>query len=210
MGQEIPAWVQKDRDFIAALLFCALSAYSIFSIVRASDLFLRIELAASVPINMLAGYSFLTRRLPVEKTARGEYIVPLVSFAMPFFIFNVGSFYPVAYSFPVFIILGAGAAALAATSILYLRESFAILPAVRKVVDRGPYRIVRHPLYMAEMLYVLGFMLIGFNLISIAFFVILIAATVWRIIIEERKLGKYPEYRHYMNRVRYRLVPGLF
>ena len=210
MGSDTPSWVQKDRDFIAALVFCALSAYSIASMFRAPGLYLRIELAASVPINMLAGYSFLTRRLPVEKTARGEYAVPLASFAMPFFILNVGSFYPVAYSFPVFIVMGTCAAALAAVSVAYLRESFAILPAFRKVVDSGPYGVVRHPLYLAETLYVLGFMLIGFNIFSLSFFGILVAATAWRILIEERKLGKHPEYRAYMSKVKYRLVPGLF
>jgi len=210
MAADVPAWVQKDRDFVVALAFCALCAYSIISAIRASDIYLRIELAASLPINLLAGCSFLTRRLPVERTAKGEYAVPLVSFAMPFFILNVGLFSPVSYSYPPFLVLGACAIVLAIVSIIYLRESFAILPAVRRIVDRGPYCVVRHPLYLAEMLYVLGFMLMGFNLLSIAFFVILVATTVWRILIEERKLGRHAEYRNYMSKVRYRLVPGLF
>jgi protein-S-isoprenylcysteine O-methyltransferase Ste14 len=58
----------------------------------------------------------------------------------------------------------AGASALVAllagatlvVSLLYLGRSFSIVPQARKLVTSGPYAIVRHPLYLAEEMAVLG------------------------------------------------------
>jgi protein-S-isoprenylcysteine O-methyltransferase Ste14 len=44
--------------------------------------------------------------------------------------------------------LGAAGYALAAWSVVSLGRSFGVFVAVRGVVDRGPYRYVRHPMYL--------------------------------------------------------------
>ena len=47
-------------------------------------------------------------------------------------------------------VLVIGGTAFGVWGLLYLRHSFSIIPEARRLVVGGPYRIVRHPLYFAE------------------------------------------------------------
>lgn len=91
-----------------------------------------------------------------------------------------------------------------------LRRSFGILPANRGVVRGGPYRFIRHPIYFGYFVRDSGFLLANFGLQNL-----LIVAGHWslqvgRIVREERLLTKDQTYRQYMERVRYRLIAGLY
>jgi len=99
---------------------------------------------------------------------------------------------------------------IAAASIVVLRRSFAVLPSVRDIVTRGPYRWVRHPLYLGEAIFVLGVMLLAFNLASLLLYLGFLALMLARIRIEERKLFAQEEYRSYARSVRYRMLPYLY
>lgn len=77
-------------------------------------------------------------------------------------------------------------------------------------VERGPYRAVRHPIYLGGLLF-----LTGFSLASSAWALLatLSLAIVWalKIRIEERFLrARFPEYGGYCERTRYRLVPFVY
>jgi protein-S-isoprenylcysteine O-methyltransferase Ste14 len=76
------------------------------------------------------------------------------------------------------------------------------------VIDTGPYALVRHPMYAASILYLLGMpLLLGswFGLIGSAIFVLGMS---WRATREERTLRHdLAGYGDYMARVRWRLVP---
>ena len=76
------------------------------------------------------------------------------------------------------------------------------------VVSRGPYAIVRHPMYASALLYLVGTPLaLGsyWGLIPIA---AILPLVVWRLLDEERLLARrLPGYAEYQGRVRYRLVP---
>jgi len=102
-------------------------------------------------------------------------------------------------------------AALALVSFVFLGRSFAILPAVRGVVVRGPYRLVRHPAYLGELLMVVGCYVARpaelLGLLPLAFAVPLV---VLRIRAEERALETAPDYGVYSGKVRWRLVPGVW
>lgn len=79
------------------------------------------------------------------------------------------------------------------------------------VIDAGPYVIVRHPGYAAAFLLVLGMPLsLGsyWALIpAVASYTVLIVRTV----LEDRTLhAELPGYREYAQRVRFRLIPGLW
>jgi protein-S-isoprenylcysteine O-methyltransferase Ste14 len=80
-----------------------------------------------------------------------------------------------------------------------------------KVIDTGPYALVRHPGYVAASL-----MFVGIALSLGSFWALIPAAVsclllVVRTILEDRTLrDELPGYEEYTHRVRYRLVPGLW
>ncbi|MEO8650071.1 MAG: isoprenylcysteine carboxylmethyltransferase family protein [Acidobacteriota bacterium] len=79
------------------------------------------------------------------------------------------------------------------------------------VISTGLYGIVRHPLYLGGITYVLGgTLLIGslYGLVSTATFAVVLAI---RTLIEESTLSRDLEgYKEYMEKVRWRLIPLIF
>jgi protein-S-isoprenylcysteine O-methyltransferase Ste14 len=102
------------------------------------------------------------------------------------------------------------AAGLSLASLLTLRRLFGIRPALRGLMTRGPYRFVRHPMY-------LGYMIgdVGYNLQEWNFGTALLVLAGWgslfyRIKAEERMLSHEASWPKYAASVRYRLLPGLW
>jgi protein-S-isoprenylcysteine O-methyltransferase Ste14 len=91
-----------------------------------------------------------------------------------------------------------------------LWRGFGLVAANRGVVQGGPYKVVRHPIYSGYVITYLAFLLANPSLRNV---VVELGATVLigvRIIAEERVLSADPAYRTFMSRVRRRLIPGLF
>jgi protein-S-isoprenylcysteine O-methyltransferase Ste14 len=81
-----------------------------------------------------------------------------------------------------------------------------------RVIDSGPYRFVRHPGYIAA---ISGFLLATPLLLRSGWaFVPAVAASLWfvvRTILEDRTLqNELPGYAEYAQRVRFRLIPGVW
>lgn len=93
---------------------------------------------------------------------------------------------------------------------LTLGRSFGIVPANRGVVDRGPYVMVRHPIYTGYLITHVAFVAAHTTPWNIAVVVIGDAALIARALFEERVLRKDERYRAYCGRVAWHLVPGLF
>ncbi|RXZ36342.1 isoprenylcysteine carboxylmethyltransferase family protein [Oxalobacteraceae bacterium CAVE-383] len=93
---------------------------------------------------------------------------------------------------------------------LSLRRSFGLLPANRGVVVFGPYRFIRHPMYVGYCVTDIGFLLANLGLRNLFLVLLQWGVQVVRIMREERLLSKDDTYRQYARRVRYRLIPGLF
>lgn len=95
------------------------------------------------------------------------------------------------------------------------RENSFLSPAVRiqeergqTVISTGPYAYVRHPMYAALLLFVPGTALLLGSWFGTLCGVIVIAATAWRAVHEERTLlDELPGYDAYMSEVKYRLIP---
>jgi protein-S-isoprenylcysteine O-methyltransferase Ste14 len=104
--------------------------------------------------------------------------------------------------------------ALRAWSVLTLGRSFRTTVETspdQTVVERGPYRVVRHPSYAGLLLIVLGFEVSTRVWPAVALTLLPLAAVVRRIDVEERHLltALGPAYASYRARTR-RLVPGVW
>ncbi|NVM89231.1 protein-S-isoprenylcysteine O-methyltransferase Ste14 [Variovorax sp. SG517] len=92
---------------------------------------------------------------------------------------------------------------------IYLGRSFGLLPADRGIVTSGPYRIVRHPIYLGYFLNHLGFLLSTFSWWNFFTYAALYFFQAIRIFREEQLLMKNPEYAAYAKKVKYRVIFGL-
>jgi protein-S-isoprenylcysteine O-methyltransferase Ste14 len=93
---------------------------------------------------------------------------------------------------------------------LILRRSFGIAPANRGIKITGPYRLMRHPMYAGYLAVHLGVLAVMFSWWNLAIYAIGWAAQIKRLMAEERLLGEDADYRDYMAKVRWRLIPGVF
>ncbi len=91
-----------------------------------------------------------------------------------------------------------------------LGRSFGIVAANRGVVASGPYRLVRHPIYLGYLIADLGFLLVNWSARNGMVTGLTYVFQVSRIFSEERILAEDDVYRRYRSRVRYRLIPGIF
>jgi protein-S-isoprenylcysteine O-methyltransferase Ste14 len=96
---------------------------------------------------------------------------------------------------------------LTAWSLMTLGRSFAVLPGLRRVVVRGPYRVLRHPAYASELLMVGAACVALGILVGSVVFIAALLFVVLRIRAEEGPLGKVEAYQRYRDHVRWRLVP---
>lgn len=79
------------------------------------------------------------------------------------------------------------------------------------VCDSGPYRFVRHPGYAGNILPLFGIVLLLGSVWTLIPAALAIIITVIRTVLEDRTLlEELPGYRDYAQRVRYRLIPGIY
>lgn len=164
--------IAKFFDFGAALPLVILYTLGIYGavpdIVLKSRSLASLDMAATVIfLSQLTAFIFMglmillfaLRRLPVTRAGGWRpLLVALIGSNLPFAFLAL----PHASMSPMLsiisniqIILGLIASILVAA---FLGRSFGIVPQARKLVLTGPYRIVRHPLYLAEQITVFGIM----------------------------------------------------
>lgn len=79
------------------------------------------------------------------------------------------------------------------------------------VCDTGPYRIVRHPGYAGNILPLLGIVLALGSVWTLIPAAVALIITVIRTALEDQTLQEeLPGYREYAQRVRFRLIPGIY
>ena len=91
-----------------------------------------------------------------------------------------------------------------------LGRSFSMMAEARRLVTSGPYRLVRHPLYVAEELAIIGISMQFFSLSTALVLAVQIAFQLRRMHNEEAVLVEsFPEYAAYRQRTA-RLLPGIY
>jgi len=154
---------------------------------------------------------FTVRHIP-QRTALGFY---------PRFAAVVGTFLSVGFlllprqelSYALYLVsllLVIAGTVFAISAVLVLGRSISLLPEARRLVTRGPYALVRHPLYLGEIVAVTGVTLQYLSAWALLLLGLLCVCQLQRMKNEERVLSQvFPEYVDYMARTA-RLVPGLY
>lgn len=104
----------------------------------------------------------------------------------------------------------AASLAFSCATLWHLGRSFSLTPEARALVTGGPYRLVRHPLYLSESVTLVAYGLASGRLTFLVVVTAILAVQVKRSRLEERLLTRaFPDYQ-----VRFRgvahLVPGLY
>ena len=108
------------------------------------------------------------------------------------------------------LVLLAIGSALAVYAFSYLNRSASIMPEARRLVTDGPYRFVRHPVYVFEEISIIGLVLPYASVWAILWLILHLGFQFQRMKNEERVLsGAFPEYEDYARRTS-RLIPGLY
>lgn len=102
------------------------------------------------------------------------------------------------------------AAGLSLVTLLTLGRLFGVRPALRGLATSGPYRFVRHPMYLSYVLADIGYNLQEWNSVTLLLVLVGWASLVYRVHAEERVLSQHAEWPAYVVLVRYRLFPGLW
>jgi protein-S-isoprenylcysteine O-methyltransferase Ste14 len=105
--------------------------------------------------------------------------------------------------------LGLMGPAVAIWSLLFLGRSFGIFVVVRKVVLDGPYRWVRHPMYLGYICMLVGLALVNFSAVYLVLVSTHIGLLLYRAHLEEARLSEHSaEYREYTKRTGF-ILPKL-
>jgi protein-S-isoprenylcysteine O-methyltransferase Ste14 len=100
--------------------------------------------------------------------------------------------------------------AICVTSFLALGRSFGFVAADRGLVRRGPYAIVRHPIYASYFLLQFGYLLQSISLRNALVMLVASGCNVGRAVAEDRVLATNKDYDAYRLQVRWRLIPGIW
>lgn len=155
---------------------------------------------AAVHNAILAG--MYARRAPARDYDRRGLWLGLLAAVLP-----LAAPYPENIPIPV-LMLGLAGYALVLWSLLTLGKRFGIAPADRGLVAHGPYRYVRHPMYLGELVLRLALVATSPQPYTAAgLFLILCFIQMLRAVREERIIAGYPQYA---GLVRFRLIPGIW
>jgi protein-S-isoprenylcysteine O-methyltransferase Ste14 len=197
-------WVDRTIAVIAALPF----VYVLYHNLQIAELTIpRVALLLQLCLLVV---TMLIRRAPVRVTTNPVYW--LVAFVASYY-----GFLTVSVSGPGFPLVPAPLTdTLSVASVLadgYARltlgRNIGFVPAQRHLVTRGPYRLVRHPIYSALFLSEFCVVLESFSWVNLVLSLLFLGLFVIKTLMEENFLRQDPAYAKYMEEVRYRWIPRL-
>jgi protein-S-isoprenylcysteine O-methyltransferase Ste14 len=150
----------------------------------------------------------ILRRRPLAVTTRPwDWLVALAALTLPMLVAPGGEALVSPVVGVVLVFVGLGLSIWATVS---LGRSFGFAAANRGVVQSGPYRLLRHPIYAGYLMSDLGFLLMNPTARNLALYALSLFLSLARIRAEEHLLNADPAYARFSAKVRYRLAPGLY
>jgi protein-S-isoprenylcysteine O-methyltransferase Ste14 len=154
---------------------------------------------------------FLIRLEPIEK-ARG--IVPRIMAIAGTFFMSLVTFFPRANLTIVQTVIASSicllGTAMSIFVLTHLGRSYSLMAEARRLVTTGPYRIIRHPLYVTEELATFAVMMQFLSFSTLLIFLVHVLIQFQRMKNEEAVLEKaFPEYQAYRSSTA-RLIPGVY
>jgi protein-S-isoprenylcysteine O-methyltransferase Ste14 len=199
-------------------------------ILKATELytFLKTRYAANEPLswNFLAGVAsrsstvcFLALMtilffIRLEPVGKARSIMPRIMAIAGTFFLAVVTFFPRA-NLSVTQTIIASSISICGTimsiiALAHLGRSFSLMAEARRLVTTGPYRIVRHPLYLFEEVASFGVLLQYLSLYTAPIFLLHVVIQIRRMKNEEMVLEKaFPEYQAYKSTTA-RVIPKLY
>ena len=186
VAQEPAVWAHADAGVLVATL------------ARVSQ-WMFVALLAVLP---------LFRYRPIAKsTALLPRLAALVTVCIPPFCVLLDRAPPNLWCNLVAAVAGISASILGALTLSFLGRSFSVMPEARRLVTTGPYSLVRHPLYLFELLGVVGILLQVRSLTGFGLLALILALQFARARCEEAVLDRaIPEFAAYRQQVPF-LIP---
>jgi protein-S-isoprenylcysteine O-methyltransferase Ste14 len=195
-------------------VFVQLAGFNQFINARSVDLVYAIHIVmqlSTIAFMLLAAAAVLARTRPSTKASGLE---PRISALIGSFLIYGIALYPrrdLSVSLEAISTVLTMIGNIAAVAALYqLGRSFSIMAETRRLVITGPYRFVRHPLYLAEEIAMVGVFMQFASVWTALLLVVQIAFQLRRMHNEELVLAaSFPEYDAY-RRSTARLIPGIY
>ena len=199
----------RIADFVAraavVLLFALLSINLLQEFLRTGHVTGLLLLASESLVVVL---TIVRRRAAVVDSSAKAATVTGVSVAGPWMLrtADVAALAPD----PVTSLISAVGLAIVVAAKMALGRSFGLVPANRGVVVRGPYGVVRHPIYLGYLVSHVAFFLAQPTMWNAAVILVGDGTLIARALMEERVLSRDAAYASYCRRVSWHLVPGVF
>jgi len=207
----VPTWNQTVARRFADLLLLSVTSVELALLIYQTPAFTLVDWIYISQHLLVLGIA-VTRRPPVaqDHSASASAAV-VVSYSYPYAQMVLLAWMPGEPAWPdVGFVVVTIAAFLSLASLLGLGRSFGVRPALRSLVTRGPYRLVRHPMYLAYFLSDIGYNLQEWNLGSVLIMLVGWLSLLYRIRAEERLLFRDVRWPGYIAAVPHRLLPGLW
>jgi protein-S-isoprenylcysteine O-methyltransferase Ste14 len=181
----------------------AMAVVLVFLVVRIRQYddyaFKPLWLAETVVYFVLA-FAFMVRRDPVDRSyGVFEIIVPLIGSVLPFGLLLTGpNVWVIENRVLVRVVFSwmTISTTFTAWGMWVLRRSFSITVEARALVTGGPYRWIRHPIYLGEILASAAVVVWRWSILNVGIFIIFVTIQLFRASREEVKLAKtFPAYR---------------
>jgi protein-S-isoprenylcysteine O-methyltransferase Ste14 len=198
------------RRFADVLLFSVTSA-ELAILVLLTPTFTLIDWIYVSQHVLVLGIAMLRRPPQAHDYSLATSATVVVSYAYPYAQVALLGWVPGELAWPTGgLVLVTIAALLSLASLISLGKSFGIRPALRRLVTRGPYSFIRHPMYLSYVLGDVGYNLQEWNVGTLLLVLVGWTSLLYRIHAEEHVLSQDPGWRAYVVRVPYRLLPGLW